>query len=121
MLYFADSYAFVEWTKGNPNYRKYFTQHELLTTRLNLMELYNSVLSEDSEEKAEEYFETFLPLAVEIGDDILKKAVKFRRANRKTNISYIDAIGYEIARERKIRFLTGDKEFKEMENVEFVK
>ncbi len=121
MLYFADSYAFVEWTKGSPNYRKYFNEHELITTKLNLMELYYSVLSEDSEEKAEEYFETFLPLAVEISDDILKRAVKFRHANRKRNISYIDAIGYEISRERRMRFLTGDKEFKDMGNVEFVK
>ena len=37
------------------------------------------------------------------------------------NISYIDAIGYTISLERGIKFLTGDKEFKNLPNVEFIK
>jgi len=36
-------------------------------------------------------------------------------------ISYVDAIGYQIALEKNLKFLTGDKQFKEMKNVEFVK
>ena len=37
------------------------------------------------------------------------------------NSSIPDAIGYTIAKKYNIRFLTGDKDFEGMENVEFVK
>jgi len=45
----------------------------------------------------------------------------FRALNKKRNLSYVDCIGYIIAKQRNIKFLTGDKEFEYMENVEFVK
>jgi hypothetical protein len=33
----------------------------------------------------------------------------------------VDALGYSYSRKLGIKFLTGDKEFSEMENVEYVK
>ena len=36
-------------------------------------------------------------------------------------LSIPDAIGYTVARRLNIKFLTGDKDFEGMENVEFVK
>lgn len=121
MLFFADTYALIEFFKGNQSYKKKFFDNEIITTRLNLMELYYGKLADGTPELAEEYFNTLLPKTVEIEDEILKTAAKFRLAHKKQNISYIDAIGYEISNKIKIKFLTGDKEFKDMPNVEFVK
>ncbi len=119
--FFADTYALIEFFRGNPNYQKYFSEHDFMTTRLNLLELYYAKLTEGPQDRAEEYFNSMLSKTIEIEDDILKKAAQFRFEHKKQNISYIDAIGYQIASTKKIRFLTGDKEFKELSNVEFVR
>jgi len=41
--------------------------------------------------------------------------------SNKSNLSYVDCIGYILAKELKVGFLTGDREFEGMDNVEFVK
>ena len=120
-VFFADTYAIIDYFKGNNKYRKYFEENEIKTTRLNLMETYYSALLDSTEENAESYYDAFLPKCVEIGDETIKKAMKFRLKKRKKNISYVDAIGYQISLELGIKFLTGDKEFKGMKNVEFVR
>ncbi len=121
MQFFADTYALVDFVRGNKAYRKYFDENEIITTRLNLLELYYWTIKNDSQENAEEYYDSFLKNTLEIEDETLKKAAQFRLEHKKQNISYIDAIGYKIALEKNIKFLTGDREFKNMENVEFVK
>ena len=67
------------------------------------------------------FYEKFLPYCTGIEDNVIKKAMTFRALNKKRNLSYVDCIGYIIAKQRNIKFLTGDKEFEYMENVEFVK
>ena len=37
------------------------------------------------------------------------------------NLSLIDALGYTLAKRLKTSFLTGDRELKELDNVEYVK
>ena len=51
----------------------------------------------------------------------IKNAMKFRLANKKKKLSYADCIGYQLAKEHGLKFLTGDKEFENLPNVEFVK
>ena len=46
---------------------------------------------------------------------------RFKIKNIKRSLSYADCIGYIIALRYGIKFLTGDKEFETLENVEFVK
>jgi predicted nucleic acid-binding protein len=36
------------------------------------------------------------------------------------NISYADALGYYLAQKANVKFLTGDKYFKDLQGVEFV-
>jgi len=50
-------------------------------------------------------------------------ASEFRKSANKTGkkLSLIDALGYSCSCKQRIKFLTGDKEFMEMENVEFIK
>jgi len=121
VLFFADTYALVEFIKGGLAYKQYFAEHEIVTTRLNLLEVYYWAMRTISEEKAEDCFNLFLPKTVEVDDDTLKKAAKFRFNHKKADISFVDAIGYEKAKAMKIAFLTGDNKFKGMEDVEFVK
>jgi len=120
-LFFADSYAIIDYLKGNKSFEKYFEENEVITTRLNLMEVYYSALRDTTEKLAEEYFNSFLGKCIALEDETIKNAMKFKLKEKARKISYIDAIGYQIALEKNIKFLTGDKKFKEMKNVEFVK
>ncbi|MBN2459147.1 PIN domain-containing protein [Candidatus Woesearchaeota archaeon] len=119
--YFFDTYAFVEVLNGNKNYEQYGKNINAITTKMNLLELHYLALKEKGERIADAYFEFFRGMAVEISDDTIKKASLFRNSNRKKKFSYIDCIGYVMARSRGIKFLTGDNAFKGMEGVEFVK
>lgn len=119
--FFYDTYALAEYVGANPAFKKYFKDHEGVTTRLNLMELHYGLLRDSGEEKANLVYDSLLPLTIEFGDETIKKATKFKLERKSSNISYVDALGYQLALERKIKFLTGDKEFKGMPNVEFVK
>ena len=70
---------------------------------------------------AEHFFFKFKNNLLGFKDNEIFSASKFKLANIKRRISYSDAIGYIIAKENELKFLTGDKEFKDMDNVEFVK
>jgi len=122
--YFFDSYALIEIITGNENYKGY-TKSKVIITKINLIECYNSWISEMGEEKADYYFSFFKPCCIEILDKDIKDGVKFRihlkSKNKKINPSYIDCIGYVISLRLNIKFLTGDNAFKDLPNVEFVK
>jgi len=69
---------------------------------------------------ADKYYNKFLEFTIELDDNSIKEANEFKLKNKKKKLSYIDCIGYILAKKRNVKFLTGDKEFKEFENVEFV-
>lgn len=122
-VYFFDTYALVEINKGNPNYIK-FLDSKFVTTILNLMEFYNSLLKETNKEIAETKFDKYLKVCITIDTKIIKESVEFRLRfikETKFKISYVDAIGYIISKKLNIKFLTGDLAFKDLDNVEFVK
>ena len=118
MKYFLDTYAIIEIIKGNPSYQR-FTDHDLSTSILNLYELYYIFLRVRGEDEAKKYFSQFYDIIIPIKDANIFFASKFKLKQK--NISYTDALGYAIAYENNMTFLTGDKEFKDIENVEFVK
>lgn len=119
MKYFADTYAFLEIVKGNPNYKKYLTQH-LYTSVLNLYELYYILLRDYEETTAKKYFLQFKEFVLIIKDEYLFEASKIKLTYAKKKISYTDALGYAMALAFNMKFLTGDSAFKEMANVEYV-
>ena len=121
MLFF-DTYAIIEIIKGSPSYKPY-TKEQFITTNYNLMELYYSLLRLFDEKTAEHYYAIFLPACVTVSDATIKAAMKFRLIQRKQKnlISYIDCIGYFVALENDVKLLTGEKHFKQLNNVEFVK
>ncbi len=117
--YFFDSYAVIELVRGNPNYAKY-SEEPVVLTLFNLVEIYWSCITHLNEDHADRIYGTFKECVVDVSDDILKEAVKFRKINKKLDLSYTDCIGYIYALKNNLLFLTGDKAFKDMKNVEFV-
>ncbi len=118
--FFFDTYAFIEILRGNQAYLKYANKM-IITTKLNLMELYRVLIKENDEKEAEKRFNEYSDACVTITDNVLKKAVKFKVKTGDRRISYIDSIGYIIALENGIKLLTGDEQFRNLPNVEFVK
>jgi hypothetical protein len=117
--YFFDSFAIIELIIGNPNYAKYIDEEATLTL-FNLVEVYYSALNNLDEQKAEEIYNKYKEAVVEVEDNVLKEAIKFRKKHKKSDLSYTDCIGYIYALSNDLKFLTGDKQFKDLENVEFV-
>ncbi len=107
--------------KGNPNYEIYKNGVGIITTRLNLMELHYGVLLAKGRKAADEYYGEFEQFAIEFDSETIKNASEFRALHKKKKLSYIDCIGYTIARMHGTAFLTGDRQFAGMDNVEYVK
>ncbi len=120
LKFFLDTYALVEIIKGNPKYCV-FSSEECGTCLLNLYELYYQLLKDYGKEVAEQQFKQFNILKIEISEEIIPKASSFKLRYRKQNISYADALGYTLARENNLLFVTGDKEFKNISHVEWVR
>src|SRR3989338_10757722 len=116
LKYFFDSYAIIEIIKENPFYKPYLSEEAILTI-FNLAEIYWSALLDYDEEKANVIFDTYKKAIVEIDDDTLKEAIRFRKEHKKQDLSYTDCIGYIYAKRNNLKFLTGDSKF---ENLPFV-
>ena len=85
------------------------------------MELYYHCLHDYGEEAADKYMEDYKGSVVAISQECIKTAMKLKLANKKEKLSYVDCIGYALAQEMEVRFLTGDQKFKDKADVEFVK
>ncbi|MEK6908441.1 MAG: PIN domain-containing protein [Nanoarchaeota archaeon] len=118
--YFFDTYAIIEILNSNPNYKKYVDKPAVITI-FNLAEIYYFCLDNFDEDELEEIYSKYKDAVVDIEDETLKKAIKFRKEHKKKDISYTDAIGYIYAKEHGMKFLTGDKAFEGMAGVEYVK
>jgi predicted nucleic acid-binding protein len=118
--FFFDSYAFFEILNGNVSYENY-KKSRIVTTKLNLFELYLGLLRDIDEEIAEKYLKRYYPFTVDFGEEIISGAAKLKNQLNKRNLSMVDCIGYMLAKSLGIKFLTGDKEFEHLDNVEFVK
>lgn len=123
--YFFDTYALHKIKEGDEAYEPYSNLSGIATTKLNLMELYYSYLVKHGRNAAEIAFNEFKDFCVGISDETIKESASLRaeiKAKIKgSNISFVDCIGYVLARKLKVKFLTGDREFEGLENVEFVK
>ena len=119
--FFFDTYALYEIALGGENYKGYRSGISIITTLMNLYELYYRLMQDNFIAESEIFFQKFLPDCVEIKSDAIKEAATFRLQNKKLGLSYIDALGYAIAKKHNAKFLTGDEAFRKAPNVEFVK
>ncbi|MFH1376373.1 MAG: PIN domain-containing protein [Candidatus Woesearchaeota archaeon] len=118
--YLLDTYALIEIVKENNNYEK-FKDTINFTSLLNLLELHNAILKSFGEGKADEITEKFKELLISFDIEDIKLASKLKSKFKPKKFSYIDCLGYAISINRKWKFVTGDKEFENLDNVEFVK
>ena len=118
--FFFDSYAFFEIIKENKNYLPYLSAN-IVTAKLNLFELYHGFLKDNNEELAKISLEKYYPFALDFDEDVIKEAAKMKFSLNKRDLSMADCIGYCLAKQLGMKFLTGDEQFKDMKNVEFVK
>ena len=119
--FFLDTYALHEILVGNPAYEKFESETCIATTKLNLMELYYTFFVRYGEKQAKHAYQTFLDYCLEIDDELIQEAMKLRaHANKKKSLSYVDCVGYALARNRNLVFVTGDKGFQDMPGVEFI-
>jgi len=117
---FFDTYALMELVKGNPAYEQ-FADSTIVTTRLNLMEFHYGLLRTSDKETADRYFDALLPHAINVSDALIKQSNLFKYRQKDRRLSYVDAISYTFACALGIPFLTGDKQFEDLPNVEYVK
>ena len=120
MRYFFDTYAIIEIIEDNKSYEKY-KEEDVITSILNVGELYYSLLKKNVGATAEAWHERLKQNALLIDAEIIRAAMKFRFENKTKKFSFIDCVGYVLAKEKNLKFLTGDEGFKNMDNVEFVK
>lgn len=118
--FFLDAYAMMEILRASKAYDAYLDE-DLATSLLHRYEVHYHLLKELDAEEAAEGFATFRPLQVEIDEDDVVQASGFRLERRSSGISFADALGYAMAERRSLRFLTGDKAFRGLRNVEFVR
>lgn len=117
--FFFDTYTIVEIYEGNAAFAKYFST-PFFTTKLNLFELHQYFLRAGNETFADAEIEKYAPHLQDFGLEIIRKASRFRKHHSNKNLSMTDCIGYTYAKENGLVFVTGDGEFKDFENVEFV-
>jgi len=119
-VFLADTYALVEIIKGSANYKKYH-KHFLLTTSLNIMELYYHLVNDRDKNVADKYYAHFMRFLIPITHSCIRSGMIFKKEHKKEKLSYVDCVGYVRAEELGIKFLTGDQKFEDKNNVEFVK
>ena len=117
--YFFDSYALIEILNGSDNYKAYLSSNFIIT-KLNLFEVYYKLL-QTSQKKADSFLQLYLLNLVDFDETTIAEACKFKLANKKKNLSMTDCIGYIISLRTGLKFLTGDIQFKDQPNVEFVR
>ncbi len=118
--YFFDTYAIIEILNGNKNYKEYINKNSVLT-KLNIFEIFYKILREEGRDKAKNILDKYYISVVDYGKFIIEEASKFRLEYKKRKLSMSDCVGYIIAKEIGIKFLTGDSQFKDLPNVEFVR
>ena len=129
MTYVVDTYALIEWfIQGNENYKKYFEtidDKDAFVTELTVLEFYHKVFHRAGKEKADEALDIILGnmKVIDLNLDLIKQSAMFRSQmlREKRELSYADCVNYIAAKGLRIKLLTGDNDFKGLDNVEFVK
>ncbi len=120
-IFFFDTYALIEIGRENPNYAPYKENVKILLNNLNLLEVAYVLNRDGRADEANAIFEKFSKYNIDYDEDILIKAAEMKFNHLKKRISFIDCIGYLLAKKHNAKFLTGDESFRHMENVEFIK
>jgi len=120
-ILFYDTYALIEIYKNSPNYEKYKEVSKILLNKLNLLEFSYFLIRENKRNEVQDIFKRLLRFNVDYDEEVLIEAAEMKFKLLKQRLSFVDCIGYILAKRHNAKFLTGDENFRNMENVEFVK
>lgn len=118
-VFVYDTYALIEILNRNHSYENYLGKTAIINNFIFAEFCYN--LIKDKVKNREDYIEEMKSAVVSVEPETLVKAMEFRYKNKKRKLSMTDCVSYIMARELGVKFLTGDKEFENLEGVEFVK
>ncbi len=118
---FLDTYALFEIVEGNKDYERMLARSRILTTKMNLLEFYYGLLKRNGKAVADFYYRQFAGYAEESTDVQIQMAAQFRLDKTGKRFSYVDCLGYAMAADLGLPFVTGDAAFEGLPNVEFVK
>jgi len=114
-----DTYAIIEIISGNIKYNNYLDKKIIINNFIYAELCF--ILIKNNYPNLEEYLNRYSKFIAPLNPNIIKEAMKFRVRNKENDLSMTDCISYLMAKEFGIKFLTGDKEFENLENVEFIK
>jgi len=114
-----DTYAILEIIGGNINYNFYLDSTIIINDFIFAELCYN--LLQTDKLKVEEYAKKYAPYIFQVEPEWIIEAMGFRIEWKDRGVSMTDCISYIMSKKLGIKFLTGDKEFENLENVEFVK
>ncbi len=120
MIRCLDTYALIELHNGNQKFTNLLNE-KCVITDITMAECYGWLYQKHNLQTADFWHRKLSALCVPVPREIMLKAVRFRIDNKKENLSFFDCVGYVFARENNMRFVTGDREFKDKEGVEFIK
>ncbi len=113
-----DTYAILEIIEGNEHYKKYLNSRIIINDFI-FAELCFTLFRK-GHPKAKELINDYRQLIIHAPSKAIEIAMQFRIEEKKRSLSIPDCISYVMAKELGIKFLTGDKEFKNLDGVEFV-
>lgn len=119
LTFLFDTYAILEVIGGNKNFEEYIDSNIVINDFIFAELCYK--LFREKVENTELYTKKYSKFIQPLTSETIKEAMLFRINNVNKNLSMTDCISYIMAKILGIKFLTGDKEFENLENVEFVK
>lgn len=119
-MYCLDTYALWEIQFENPRYVPFLSK-PFVISEWTLVEFYKTMLKTYNKATADYWIRKFTSFVERVDLNILLKAVDFQEEHKKQNISLFDAVGYIFSLNKNFKFVTGDKAFKGMKGVIWVK
>ena len=117
--YLFDTYAIMEVIDGNEDYLGYLDSDFVINNFIFAELSYN--LFRDKDKNARKHLDSYAQHIASVKPEWIEEAMQFRLKWKDRGVSITDCIGYIMALKLGVKFLTGDKEFEKMNNVEFVK
>ena len=120
MHFFFDAYALIEVIRGNASYSR-FKEETVITSAPQVSEAFYYALRTGQTSEFKLALQKMRPELLGATLQDWEEAASMKFAYKSKRLSLIDCLGYGLARKNYLKFLTGDKEFEVMANVEFVK
>src|SRR3989338_4455987 len=114
-----DTYPLIEIAKGNQKFT-FLLNEDIIITDTTIAEFYYVILQKYNIATADYWYKKLAHYCTAVPRSILIKAVKFRHSNKKKDLSFFDSVGYLFATEFNYHFVTGDKEFENLDNVLYI-